>query len=156
MVEFKELILIRVTIVFLLCTFVFRWEFWPVSHYPVFATPIETDKFTSYRFALHYKDGRTLFPLAVNDARRLDVYLEHEFDSHYSETKVGKLNIYAAISFLRINYVGRLTELSALLEDLESAYILAEWHELEGGRSKVIRSERLFQINDDEFYDQLL
>lgn len=156
MVEFKELILIRATILFLLCTFIFRWEFWPVSHYPVFATPIETDKFTSYRFALSYSDGRIIFPLVTDNARRLDIYFEHEFHPAHAATRVGKLNMYAAISFLRLSYVGKLDEFMALLEGVNGAFILVEWHVWQNERFEVVRSERIFQINDDELYDQLL
>lgn len=156
MIESKDLIFVRTTVIFLFLTFIFRWEFWPVSHYPVFSSPIQSGKFVSYRFALLYKDGTVRFPLGVDDSRRIDVYLEHEFSPKNAARKVGKLNIYAAISFLKLSYVGRLGELPELLEGLESAYILAEWHVIEKDKTRVVQAERLFHIDDDEFYNHLL
>ena len=95
MSSLSERLLLRATFIFLLCCFVFKLEFWPVSHYPVFSTPVMPDGFVSYRFVLQYQDGSVTYPLTFSDARRLDVYLEHEFDQpdtpHQSECSISML-----------------------------------------------------------------
>lgn len=156
MIENKEALLIRATLIFLALVYILKLEFWPVSHYPVFSTSVEAGKFTSYRMAFAYQDERIVFPLMGNDARRLDVYLEHEFDPRNVSKRVGKLNMYAGIGMVRMRYHGRLDELAKLLKGVESAFILREWHQKIEGEYRVVKTEKLFEIGGNELFERLL
>lgn len=156
MTKHQETLLVRVTLFFLMLVYVFKLEYWPISYYPVFSQPVVIGKFTSYRMGISYKDGRVLFPLTGSNARRLDVYLEHEFNPQNAASKVGKLNLYAGLSFLRLSYHGRLGELSKLLDGAQSAFVLREVHHNIKGQYQVIEADRLFEIGDNELFDQIL
>ncbi len=151
-----EKILLRATFVFLISCFAFKLEFWPVSHYPVFSTPIKPGTFVSYRFALSYEDGRVAFPLVRDNARRMDVYLEHQFDQRLNPAPAGELNFYAGLSMLRTQYHYQMLELSKLLDGLDSGYILKEVHALKNGRYEVISAQKLYQQSAQEIYAHIL
>lgn len=151
-----EKFLLRATIIFLISCFAFKLEFWPVSHYPVFSTPIKSGEFISYRFALQYQDGRVVYPLVRDNARRMDVYLEHQFDERLKPAQMGELNFYAGLSMLRTQYHYQMLALSKLLEGIDSGYILREVHEFKNGRYEVITSQKLYEQSSQEIYAHIL
>ncbi len=146
----------RITLVFLLVVFLFKIEFWPISHYPVFVTESSNQEFSTYRLALEYKDGRTIFPLTGDYGRKVNSIVTLEVNEIKKVREGGIINLYEAIALLKMQYIWRPMELYQLTQNVRSAALVEEVRILKEKRYELKETRKLFEVSEGEFYDRIL
>lgn len=151
----KEKYLLRITIPFLVAVFLFKIEFWPISHFPVFVTKSTNQQFSTYRLALEYQDGSISFPLKGDYGRKVNSIVGIEVNRIKQVRKGGIVNLYEAIALLKMQYDQRPMEFYKLTENVRSVALVEQVRILKGDHYELAQTRKLFEVTAREFYDRI-
>jgi hypothetical protein len=147
-------IFFRSTLILLVFIVAFRIEYWPFSHYPVFADKKDSSEYVIYQFIIEKNDGSKITPLNKGLSRRVHVFMLHEEEKGVHGA--GELNLKAAIHFLKSQYHGMHKVLYIdNVTNVARAYIVREHYKKSASNDYVFHDEKIIYQIDQRGFDEI-